>query len=104
MTDTDVLLIPVTATDVLKRPDGFIVPPLLVSLIAAYPSGVRSCFLVPSFNSGRVLIILPFITPLAIVVLPKRVTPKLKLSSTLVTVALCAAPLLENSTISPTLN
>ena len=88
MTDTDVLLIPVTATDVLKRPDGFIVPPLLVSLIAAYPSGVRSCFLVPSFNSGRVLIMSPITAPLESVVEPIRVTLILKLLVTAVTVAL----------------
>ena len=88
VTDTAVLLLPVIVTDVLKRPDGLIVLLLLVFFTAEYPSGVKSCFLVPSFNSGRVLIILPFITPLASVVEPIRVTVKTKLLVTAVTVAL----------------
>ena len=55
-------------TVVLKRPDGFIVLLLLVFLTAAYPRGVSNCFLVPSFNSGRVLIIEPITAPLESVV------------------------------------
>ena len=76
-------LIPLTET--LKRPDGFIVSLLVVFLTAAYPIGVSNCFLSPSFNSGRVLIIEPLTTPLASVVDPKRITLKLKLSVTAVT-------------------
>ena len=91
-------------TVVLKRPDGFIVLLLFVFLTAAYPRDVSNCFLVPSFNSGRVLIIEPITAPLASVVDPKRVTLKLKLSVTAVTFALCEAPLFENSTMSPILN
>ena len=94
----------IPATVVLKRPDGFIVLLLLVFLTAAYPRDVSNSFLVPSFNSGRVLIILPTIAPLARVVDARRSTVNTKLLVTAVTFAICEAPLFENSTISLTLN
>ena len=94
----------VALTDVLKRPDGFMFPLLFVFLIAAYPRGVRSVLFSPSFISGRVLTIGLVNAPLPSVVEPKRVTLKLKLLVTAVTLALCAAPLFENSTMSPILN
>ena len=77
---------------------------LFVFLTAANPNGVKSFFLFASLISGRVLITGLVSAPLESVVDPIRVILKLKLSVTAVTVALCAAPLFENSTTSPILN